>query len=58
MNSIDRINCVIKKRQIADKIPWTFNFGATQGINPTLLKKYKAHMGINEFIYDYLDYQC
>ncbi len=56
MNSRERINYVIKKRQKADRVPWTFNFGATQGLNPTLLKNYKAHIGLDGYFFDYLDY--
>ena len=56
MNSRERIFKVIKKREITDKIPWTFNFGATQGFNPHLLKAYKKHKGINIPIAEYFDY--
>jgi hypothetical protein len=56
MNSRERINCVIKKRQKADKVPWTLNFGATQGFNPGLLKRYKEFMGITENTDEHLDF--
>jgi len=41
---------------MADIIPWTFNFGATQGLNPTLLADYKAAMGIDGYLYEHLNY--
>ncbi|NLA66577.1 MAG: hypothetical protein GX862_11835 [Leucobacter sp.] len=56
MNSRERIISVVKKRDRADKIPWTFNFGATQGLNPTLLLNFKKRLGIDEYIYDFFDY--
>jgi uroporphyrinogen decarboxylase len=56
MNSRERIFTVIKKRQPADSVPWTFNFGATQGFNPALLKRYKEHSGITGMIYDHFNY--
>lgn len=45
-----------KEKKLADRIPWTFDFGATRGFNPTLLFKYKKYMNIREPIYEYFDY--
>ena len=56
MNSRERIRKVLKERSQADYIPWAFLFGATQALNPTLLKNYKKARGIEGCIYDYLDY--
>jgi len=56
MDSRERIFKVIKKRELADKIPWTFNFGATQGFNPGLLARYKEHIGEDTPIAQYFDY--
>lgn len=56
MTSRERICETIKNRALADKIPWTFNFGATQGFNPCLLYKYKKEMSIEGPTRDYFDY--
>ena len=56
MDSRERIYKVIKKREPADAVPWTFNFGATQGFNPDLLKRYKKHKKIDIPVAEYFDY--
>ncbi len=56
MNSRERIFKTIKKREIVDKIPWTFNYGDTQGFNPKLLYNFKKTFGINKPLREYFDY--
>ena len=56
MDSRERIFTTIKERKLADRIPWTFDFGASRGFNPTLLYNYKKFMNIDVPIYDYFDY--
>jgi uroporphyrinogen decarboxylase len=56
VNSRERIRTTLKKRLRADRVPWTFNFGATQGFNPGLLSRFKKHMGIRGPLADYFDY--
>jgi uroporphyrinogen decarboxylase len=56
MDSRERIFKVIKNRELVDRIPWTFNFGATQGFNPGLLARYKKHIGVDIPIAEHFDY--
>lgn len=56
MNSRERIYITLKERKLADKIPWTFNFGGTLAFNPTLLTNYKKHMNIDVPICEYFNY--
>jgi uroporphyrinogen decarboxylase len=56
MQPRERVFTALKKKQRADRIPWTFNFGATQGFNPTLLQSYKKSRGIRGSLSDHFGY--
>ena len=56
MNSRERIFLTLKRKKLADKIPWTFNLGAIQGINPGLLQRYKQYMNISKPLSEYFNY--
>ncbi|MBT9147592.1 MAG: hypothetical protein DDT32_01354 [Syntrophomonadaceae bacterium] len=56
MNSRERMKKILLEKGSADKIPWTFDFGATQGLNPSLLQRYKEKNGIKKPIYEYFNY--
>jgi len=56
MTSRERIIKTLKHKGRADRVPWTFNFGATQGFNPTLLRNYKTSRQIHGPICEHFDY--
>jgi len=56
MDSRERMKKILLEKNSADRIPWSFDFGATQGFNPTLLSRYKAKKGIKKLIYEHFDY--
>jgi uroporphyrinogen decarboxylase len=56
MQSRERVSLTLKSKKRADRIPWTFNFGATQGFNPGLLYSYKKQRGIRTSLSEHFDY--
>jgi uroporphyrinogen decarboxylase len=56
MQSRERVHATLKRKRRADRIPWTFNFGATQGFNPSLLDSYRKARGIRSSMCEHFDY--
>ncbi|HEB32763.1 MAG TPA: hypothetical protein ENI15_18105 [Spirochaetes bacterium] len=56
MNSRDLIFSALKQRKFTGRVPWSFNFGASQGFNPTLLKNFKEYENISGPVCEYFGY--
>ena len=56
MNSRELIFATLKQRKFTGRVPWSFNFGASQGFNPTLLKNFKEYAHISGPICEYFGY--
>jgi uroporphyrinogen decarboxylase len=56
MNSREMIFKTLKERKITGRVPWSFNFGASQGFNPTLLKNFKKYEGVSGPLCEHFDY--
>lgn len=56
MNSRERIFKTLKEKELADRIPWTFDIGAILGINPNVRLKYKDFMNIETPLSKFFDY--
>jgi uroporphyrinogen decarboxylase len=56
MTSRERVYTTLKEKKPADKVLWSFNFGATQGFNPNLLLQYKRKHQIRKPICEHFDY--